>query len=98
MLPFRLVMGLAVAINLLPIASVVASVLIASQAGCAVDEGGVHPCIIQGFDYGEALGVMFVLGWLSLITVPAIPLIVAVWAVGEIIHFRRKARWRPFKS
>ena len=36
---------------------------IANAYGCKVDEGSVHPCIINGHDYGELLCSLGVMGW-----------------------------------
>src|SRR5881397_3050264 len=38
-----------------PIGSVMLCAWIANAYGCKVDEGSVHPCIINGHDYGELL-------------------------------------------
>ena len=38
-----------------PVGSVVACGLIANAHGCRVDEGSVHPCVINGKDYGHLL-------------------------------------------
>jgi hypothetical protein len=35
-----------------------------------LDESGVHPCPCLGVDVGEPLTVLFVMGWLALITLP----------------------------
>ena len=43
---------------------------IANSHGCKVDEGSVHPCIINGKDYGQLLYTLGVLGWLMLVTIP----------------------------
>jgi hypothetical protein len=38
-----------------PVGSVMLCAGIANAYGCKVDEGSVHPCIINGHDYGELL-------------------------------------------
>jgi len=53
-----------------PLVSVMASSAIAQSHGCALDEGGVHPCVVLGADRGELLYDMFVMGWLFLLTMP----------------------------
>ena len=73
-----LIVGLA---GLAPLISVLISIAVANAFGCALDEGGVHPCIAYGRNIGEQLNVMFVLGWLQLVTWPA----VAVAAVGGLV-------------
>lgn len=55
---------------LLPLGIVILAGIPASIAGCQVDEGSVHPCNFLGFDIGELLYAMFVMGWFSLLTFP----------------------------
>src|SRR5213076_3110519 len=38
-----------------PIGSVMTCAWIANSHGCKVDEGSVHPCVINGKDYGQLL-------------------------------------------
>ncbi|HWU63921.1 MAG TPA: hypothetical protein VN112_18030 [Ensifer sp.] len=74
----------AVAIVLFALAPVLSAFLasgIADAHGCALDEGGVHPCIIGGNDYGETLSFMFVLAWFGLITIPLGALGLVVWCI-----------------
>jgi hypothetical protein len=66
---------------LAPILSAMLAGLIARTNGCALDEGGVHPCLIGGTDYGETLSVMFVSGWFGLITLPIGALAAIVWCI-----------------
>jgi uncharacterized membrane protein len=54
-----------------PIGSVILCAAIANAYGCKVDEGSVHPCIINGHDYGELLYSLGVMGWLMLVSLPA---------------------------
>jgi hypothetical protein len=56
--------------TLAPILSVLLASLIANALGCRLDEGQAHPCPCLGVDIGEPLTVMFVAGWLALITLP----------------------------
>src|SRR6201993_800368 len=53
-----------------PIGSVMLCAAIANAFGCKVDEGSVHPCIINGHDYGWLLYSLGVLGWFMLVTIP----------------------------
>ena len=50
--------------------SVITCGWIANAHGCKVDEGSVHPCIINGKDYGQLLYTLGVLGWLMLALSP----------------------------
>ena len=80
-------------VGLAPLFSVLISIAVADAFGCALDEGGVHPCIAYGHDIGEQLNVMFVLGWLQLVTWPA----VAVAAVGGLV-LAIVAVWRKMRQ
>lgn len=53
-----------------PVISVAIASEIANANGCELDEGSVHPCIVNGEDIGETLYTMGVLGWLMLATIP----------------------------
>jgi len=44
---------------------------IASHYGARLDEGGAHPCIVNGKDIGETLYTMGVMGWYGLLTFPS---------------------------
>lgn len=66
---------------LAPILSALLASWIADAHGCALDEGGVHPCLIGGADYGETLSVMFVSGWFAFVTLPLGALGFVVWCI-----------------
>ncbi len=68
-----------------PLISAFSASAVADANGCALDEGGVHPCLIGGTDYGETLSVMFVLGWFGLITMPLGALAAIVWCLVLVI-------------
>src|SRR5205809_3180785 len=53
-----------------PVGSVMLCAWIANAHGCKVDEGSVHPCIINGHDYGELLYELGLMGWFMLVTLP----------------------------
>ena len=74
-----------------PIGSVMLCAAIANAYGCKVDEGSVHPCIINGQDYGHLLYTLGVLGWLMLVTIPGGLLAFVIWLVVLILH---RASWR----
>ena len=79
------------AVAFAPIGSVMLCAGIANTYGCKVDEGSVHPCIINGHDYGELLYDLGVLGWLMLVTLPAGALAFVFWLIALILH---RATWR----
>ena len=88
---YLLALVLILAFMFAPIGSVVACGWIANAHGCKVDEGSVHPCIINGVDRGEFLYQLGVLGWLMLVTLPAGAFAIAGWIVILILH---RMRWR----
>jgi hypothetical protein len=69
-----------------PVGSVMLCAGIANAYGCKVDEGSVHPCIINGHDYGELLYDLGVLGWLMLVTLPAGAFAFALWLIVLLVH------------
>jgi hypothetical protein len=85
-IPYWIVLVLMGLIALAPIASVVACSVIASRYGCRVDEGSVHPCMVDGKDYGPLLYQLGVMGWLMLITLPAGAIAFGVWLTILLIH------------
>jgi hypothetical protein len=74
-----------------PIGSVMLCAGIAKAYGCKVDEGSVHPCIVNGHDYGHLLYTLGVLGWLMLVTIPGGALAFVLWLFAFILH---RASWR----
>lgn len=78
-------------VALAPVASVVACGIIANANGCQVDEGSVHPCIINGKDYGQILYTLGVMGWFMLLTLPAGVLGFVFWLIVLLLHRRA---WR----
>jgi hypothetical protein len=75
--------------TLLPLFSVLICEGIASYAGCRVDEGSVHPCMVGGNDIGELLYGMFVMGWMLLLTMPVGMLLLTCWFVFFALKFIR---------
>ncbi len=78
-----------------PIGSVILCAMIANTYGCKVDEGSVHPCIINGHDYGELLYSLGVMGWLMLVSIPGGLFAFAGWLVFLILH---RGSWRKRTS
>jgi hypothetical protein len=56
-----------------------------------VDEGSVHPCGINGNDYGQLLYTLGVMGWLMLVTLPAGAFTFVLWLIVLIFH---RSNWR----
>jgi hypothetical protein len=64
---------------------------IANAYGCKVDEGSVHPCIINGHDYGALLYDLGVMGWFMLVTLPGGLLAFVFWFIALILL---RVTWR----
>src|SRR5438477_4082922 len=75
-----------VAFAFAPIGSVILCAWIANAHGCKVDEGSIHPCIINGHDYGELLYQLGVMGWFMLTTIPGGLVAFVGWLVLVILH------------
>jgi hypothetical protein len=88
---YWIVLALILLVALAPIGSVMACGWIANAHGCKVDEGSVHPCIINGKDYGHMLYTLGVMGWLMLVTLPGGALAVMIWLIVLLVH---RANWR----
>ncbi len=73
-----------------PIGSVILCGAIANAYGCKVDEGSVHPCIINGQDYGHFLYSLGVMGWFMLVTLPCGLFAFVAWLIVFILH---RAAW-----
>jgi len=82
---------LIILVALAPVGSVVACGLIANANRCKVDEGSVHPCIINGQDYGQLLYTLGVLGWLMLLSLPGGLFAFVIWLIILILH---REAWR----
>ena len=88
---YWIVLALIAIVAMAPIASVVACGVIANANGCKVDEGSVHPCIINGKDYGQMLYTLGVMGWFMLLTIPAGAVAFVIWLIVLLLH---RAAWR----
>jgi hypothetical protein len=88
---YWIVLALIGLVTLAPMGSVVACGVIANAHGCRVDEGSVHPCVVNGKDYGPLLYQLGVMGWLMLLTLPAGALAFAVWLIVLVLH---RSAWR----
>lgn len=65
-----------------PFLLAVLSDLIGNWLGCNINEGGTDPCFRWGLDFGKVLYPMFVMGWLTLMTMPVAVLI----AIGFTVY------------
>jgi len=88
-----LVILLILAWTVWPVVLVAVAGNIASANGCQLDEGSVHPCIVNGLDMGEQLYGMGVMGWFMLVTIPTGLLALAIYgAILLGVWLVRRAR------
>lgn len=68
--------------------------LTANLAGCELNEGEIHACVIHGKDYGEALYKMGMFLWMIVFTVPMGALALATLTISVLcrVLFRAIAR------
>jgi hypothetical protein len=64
---------------------------IANYYGCDLDEGSIHPCVINGVDIGDTLYTLGVLGWLALGTIPLGMIALAFYLAGIAVFYL--VRW-----
>jgi hypothetical protein len=88
---YWIVLALIILVALAPVGSVFACAVIGNAHGCRVDEGSVHPCMINGKDYGQLLYTLGMMGWLMLVTLPAGVFVFMIWLIVLILHH---ASWR----
>ena len=88
---YGIALVLIVGFALAPVGSVMLCAGIANAYECKVDEGSVHPCIINGHDYGALLYDLGVMGWLMLVTLPGGLLAFVFWLMALILH---RVSWR----
>jgi hypothetical protein len=91
---YLVVLAVIVVLAALPVLSVTLAGVLASANGCRLDEGGAHPCVIAGTDYGDTLYTLGVLGWLMLVSLPLGVVALLVWAVVLGSHLFARSR-RP---
>ena len=84
-----------VVIAIVMAAPVVVSVMSSDYAashGCQIDEGSVHPCIINGQDQGELFYSLGMMGWFVLLTMPLGLVVGGVLFVVMLIHLAAHSR------
>lgn len=82
---FAILFVVIVLVGIAPVLSAFAAGFIADAAGCVLNEGGSHPCLIGGVDFGDTLTVMFMAHWLALMTLPVAALALVVWLVALVV-------------
>ncbi|HEV7277845.1 MAG TPA: hypothetical protein VGN80_16315 [Devosiaceae bacterium] len=94
-LVYLLLLVLILLVALAPVISVAVAGFIAEANGCVLNEGNIHPCLVNGEDVGGTLYTMFVLGWFMLASLPlgamALLLLLVVFLV-HLLFWRRQRR------
>jgi len=65
-----LIMLLILLFTFAPMISVAYASSVAEANGCDLDEGSIHPCIVNGKDIGADLYSYAMLGWFMIATIP----------------------------
>jgi hypothetical protein len=60
---------------------------IASANGCRLDEGNIHPCIVNGQDIGQTLYTLGMMGWFAIATIPLGLAAAGIYLVGVILFY-----------
>jgi hypothetical protein len=93
-LVYLLLLVVILLVALAPMISVMIAGFIAEANGCVLNEGNIHPCIVNGEDVGGTLYTMFVLGWFMLATLPmgalALGVLLLVFVIHLLIWYRRR--------
>lgn len=71
--------------------------VIATSAGCTLNEAGSHSCIIHGHDYGATLYTMGMGLWMIIFTFPIAEIAFILWVAVLTIHLLVR-RWRRFRD
>jgi len=83
---------------LVPLALIMLTALLALIFGCEVNEAAPQACNVLGFDIGALLGGLLALGWLGLLTIPALLYLAPIWLAAEAVAWlvRRRRHRRSF--
>ncbi len=78
-------------VSFAPVVGLLAAGSLADWAGCQLDEGSPHPCLVAGVDLGDFLYTAGVLGWLMFVTWPGmlVSLGLWLWLLGRRLVRRR---------
>ena len=74
-----------------PLLATMTAGTIANRYDCDLDEGSIHPCVVNGNDIGDTLYTLGMLGWLALGTIPLGMIAIAIYLVGITLFYL--ARW-----
>lgn len=78
-------------IALLPVFSVMIAGAIADRNSCDLDEGSVHPCVVNERDIGQDLYALAMLGWLMIATIPLGIALMAIYLLIITLYYLIRA-------
>lgn len=88
-----------IVLALSPLLATMVAGSIANANGCDLDEGSIHPCVVNGRDIGRDLYTWAMLGWLGIATVPlglaVLGIYLAVVIVVSLIRWARRRKAQP---
>ncbi len=88
------ILAIIVPLGLAPMILMMIGAGIAEANDCQLDEGSIHPCIINGEDWGAHLYTLAMMGWFMLLSFPVAAMCILVWLIILIVHrlsFRPKS-------
>jgi len=80
----RWLLGITLAVLLIPVALPIIAGLTANLLACDLDEGSIHPCLIGSADIGKTLYAMAMFGWFAIGTLPLAAITIVAWIVVEV--------------
>jgi hypothetical protein len=78
-----------------PIIPAVIAANVVNATGCQLDEGSIHPCLINGVDYGETLYTMGMMPWFVFFSVPLAVGLFIVYVIIVVIIFLIRVFKKP---
>src|SRR5437016_1621458 len=87
---YWLVFVLIIAFAILPMFTMAYGISVANSHDCAVNEGNINPCIIDGVDQGQNLAALSMSFLYIFLTFPLAAVFFAIWLTVLLIH---RYRW-----
>ncbi len=84
-----------VILMLAPLIPSLIALAIALPLGCNLNEAGTSSCVIFGTDFGEALTVLALMGFVLVFTVPLGLIFLVIWCIAAVVLF---IRWKKTRS
>src|SRR5512133_1379582 len=81
------IIGCIVLVAIAPIIPAAIAGNVANAACCQLDEVSIHPCVINGVDYGKDLYTWGMMPWFLFATFPIALILFAIYLVVVVITF-----------